>query len=166
MKMGFVSTGVQVQEVVWYAIKFQATRMRSKDSQFLQPTFLAGSEEHICIDCSLLPIWKQACAHFAQPSPVYVCAFVFDYFCVFVALCQCLFYVVGGNVLGVDFVLFRRSCWSYFSLRSLAVQLQVMAAEAREAEQTSQESFEVLTPTLKANQLIFVASLALQVVML
>ena len=99
-------------------------------------------------------------------APVYVCAFVFGvrfYFCVVVALrwCLCLF-----RVLGVDFVLFRRSRCSYFSLRSWAVKLQVMAAEAREAEQTSQESLEVLAPTLKVSQWIFAASLALQVIMM
>jgi hypothetical protein len=41
-----------------------------------------------------------------------------------------------------------------------------MAAEAREAEQTSQESLEVLAPTLKVSQWIFAASLALQVIMM
>ena len=96
----------------------------------------------------------------------YVCAFVSGvrfYFCVVVALrwCLCLF-----RMLGVDFFQFRRSRCSYFSLRSWAVKLQVMAAEAREAEQTSQESFEVLAPTLKMSQWIFVASLALQVIMM
>lgn len=74
----------------------------------------------------------------------------------------CVFF----RMLGVDFVLLRRSRCSYSSLRSWAVKLQVMAAEAREAEQTSQESFEVLAPTLKMSQWIFVASLALQVIMM
>ena len=95
-------------------------------------------------------------------APVYVGAFVSGvrfYFRVVVALrwCLCLF-----RVLGVDFVLFRRSRCSYFSPRRWAVKLHVMAAEAREA----QESFEVLAPTLKVSQWIFVASLALQVIMM
>ena len=109
----------------------------------------------ICIDCSLLPIWEKHVHTLLSllRAPVYVGAFVSGvrfYFRVVVALrwCLCLF-----RVLGVDFVLFRRSRCSYFSLRSWAVKLHVMAAEAREA----QESFEVLAPTLKVSQWIFAA---------